>query len=272
MAEAAEFDILAVREVDRLSRNLAKQLIVEEKLRRHGVQVEYALADYPDTPEGRLQKHVRATIAEYEREKIAERIVRGRRLKVKSGHVLVHGRPPFGYRVGDAEGKTTLVVHEAEAEVVRLMFRWYIEGDEESGPLSLGAIADKLEELILPLPSGGKPRWHRTTVHYMLQNETYDGTWHYGKQSKQPGEPIPVEVPAIVSRETWKAAQARRSENGRNAVRNTKREYLLRRRITCGGCGLKVSSASRVTGGKLYKYYRCPAHYGGRHEYTRVCH
>jgi hypothetical protein len=44
--------------------------------------------EYDDTPEGRLQKHIRATVAEYEREKIRERMVRGRNLKVKSGQVL----------------------------------------------------------------------------------------------------------------------------------------------------------------------------------------
>ena len=34
MAQADEFDVLVVREIDRLSRNLAKQLIVEEELRQ----------------------------------------------------------------------------------------------------------------------------------------------------------------------------------------------------------------------------------------------
>jgi DNA invertase Pin-like site-specific DNA recombinase len=72
MAEAKEFDVLIPREIDRLSRNLAKQLIVEEELKRFGVDVEYALGEYPDTLEGRLNKHIRATIAEYEREKVVE--------------------------------------------------------------------------------------------------------------------------------------------------------------------------------------------------------
>ena len=76
MAKAGEYDVLVVRELDRLSRKLAKQLVVEEELNRMGVEVDYVLADYEDTPEGRLNKHIRATIAEYEREKINERMVR----------------------------------------------------------------------------------------------------------------------------------------------------------------------------------------------------
>lgn len=77
MAKAKQFDILVVQEFDRLSRNLAKQLIVEQKLNRAGVTVEYALTQYDDTPEGRLKKHLRSTIAEFEREKIKERMSRG---------------------------------------------------------------------------------------------------------------------------------------------------------------------------------------------------
>jgi len=91
MAERAEFDVLVVRELDRLSRNLAKQLIVEERLRRCGVSIEYVLGEYADNPEGNLMKHVRASVAEYEREKIKERTTRARRLKVKAGNVVAHG-------------------------------------------------------------------------------------------------------------------------------------------------------------------------------------
>ena len=97
MATDGKFDILVVREIDRLSRNLAKQLIVEEELRRTGVQIEYALAEYPDSPEGRLNKHIRATIAEYEREKINERMTRGRRQKARDGNVVMHGHTPYGF-------------------------------------------------------------------------------------------------------------------------------------------------------------------------------
>ena len=78
MASAGEFDTLVVREIDRLSRNLAKQLIVEEELKRAGVEIDYVLGDYPDTPEGNLQKNIKACMAEYERLKIAERNTRGR--------------------------------------------------------------------------------------------------------------------------------------------------------------------------------------------------
>src|ERR1044071_9056876 len=91
LARTRAFDVLVVHEIDRLSRNLAKQLVVEEELSRSGIRIEYVLGEYANTPEGNLMKHVRAVVAEYEREKIKERIERGKRLKVKAGSVMTNG-------------------------------------------------------------------------------------------------------------------------------------------------------------------------------------
>ena len=68
---------------------------------------------------------------------------------------------------------------------------------------------------------------------------------------------ISVEVPAIIDRPIWEAAQARRAENKRNAIRNTKYEYLLGRRLVCK-CGLKIIKATKTNGDRQYRYYRCP--------------
>ena len=62
MAAGSEFDVLVVREMDRLSRALAKQLFVEQELKRSGVTIEYVLGEYPDTPEGGLMKHIKACL------------------------------------------------------------------------------------------------------------------------------------------------------------------------------------------------------------------
>ena len=48
MAQAGDFDVLVVREIDRLSRNLAKQLIVEEELRRAGLVARLEAATLTD--------------------------------------------------------------------------------------------------------------------------------------------------------------------------------------------------------------------------------
>jgi site-specific DNA recombinase len=264
MARAGEFDVFVTRELDRFARSLAKQLVTEGELKRCGVEVEYILGEYPDTPEGRLNKHIRATIAEFEREKITQRMTRGRRLKVKAGHVMMHGRPPLGYQVAEVDGKTVLVICDEEAKIVVLIFTWYTEGDGENGPMSLSTIARKLISMGIPTPADirgymkkrGWGEWVVATVGNILKNETYAGTWCYG------GNPqLAVEVPAIISREVWEKAQERRRTNQEMAKRNTKHEYLVGRRVACAECGSRMAGCPKRNRRKQYLYYRCQSKY-----------
>jgi len=63
LARDGAFEVLVCRELDRLARSLAKQLYIEDELKRSGVRIEYALERYDDSPEGRLMKHVKASVA-----------------------------------------------------------------------------------------------------------------------------------------------------------------------------------------------------------------
>ncbi len=277
MARGSEFDILVVREIDRLSRRLAKQLIVEEELKRHGVQIQYVLGDYPDTPEGSLMKNIRATIAEYEKEKIRERLTRGRRQVVNSGSVLLHGNhPPYGYRLSD--DSKTLVIYEPEARIVRLIFTWYVEGDGDGRRLGLVTIARRLTEMGIPTwcdtygcgPKKSVPgQWSYGTIANILKNETYIGLWHYGRRGKgnklnPRSHWLTIEVPAIISQELWDKVQTQKRCNKEMAKRNAKYNYLVGRRVTCGRCGQKMCGKSYRRKGYVSLYYRCVVSKGKR--------
>ncbi len=268
LAEARAFDVLVVRELDRLSRNLAKQLFVEAELRRGHVQIEYVLGEYPNTPEGNLMKHIRASVAEFERLKIAERTHRGRRQKAAAGHVLTHGNTPLGYELVEQDGRATLQIVEEEARVVRRIFDLYAAGG------SVRAVALQLTGEGVPTPGTRRGRriqprqtgrWASSSLYSILRNETYVGTWHYGKRGVDEDghafwhdvdEWFAVSVPPIVSQELWKQVQERLRVSADRSERSLKYEYLLRRRLWCGLCETKVvghplkGSAS---------YYRCGA-------------
>jgi site-specific DNA recombinase len=270
MASNREFDVLIVRELDRFARDLAKQLVIENEFRKKGVTVEYVLADYDETPEGDLQKHVRAVIAEYEKKKIAERTTRGRFNFVKRGNVLGHGKAPFGYRLVDTDDRRALEIHESEAKTVRLIFNLYVEEG-----MSIRGITKKLSDLRIPTAhdtrGGYKINdygvWHKGSVGRILNMETYAGLWHYGKRrykdgklvSNAPEHRVAVEVPAIIDQETWKAAQERRQANRHSARNRQKYQYLLTGHLTCGDCGLALGGRTVKDKGKLYQYYYCPA-------------
>jgi len=275
MARNGEFDVLVTREMDRFARSLAKQLIIERDFAQNGVQVEYVIGEYDDSPEGQLSKHVRAVIAEYERLKIAERTIRGRQNKVKAGQVIVGGSPPFGYTLTDND---KLEIDPGTARIVCMIFDWYTVGDGERGPMSISEITRKLSAIKLLSPmdrrkNSRKQRapgeWNYSTVHNMLKTQTYIGVWHYGKRKRtedgagrwiknDPKQLIAVAVPAIVSQETWDAVRTRMAYN-RQRLRPKKFHYLLSGRVTCGLCGHKMGGCGTIQRGWLARYYRCPS-------------
>ena len=281
MAKAREFDVLVVREIDRFARSLAKQLIIEQEFRRNHVQIEYVMGEYPDTPEGSLNKNIKAVIAEYERLKINERMVRGRRQKVKAGNIVVHGRPPFGYRLEELDGKSKLIIDEAEAQIVRYIYQLYVYGEDKHGPLSARTIARKLTKMGVPIPAISRrtsTKWSRTTVGRIVNSKTYVGVWFYGKNGAVNGRHIrnpedhwlSVEIPAIVDMDLWEAAQERRKHNIERAIRNVKYSYLMNRRLICGVCGSKMAACGTYDGYKNRLYYRCNVA-RGYEEYERKC-
>jgi site-specific DNA recombinase len=121
-----------------------------------------------------------------ERRDIRERSMRGKRTKVKSGKVIGM-RAPFGYRqVRDIHGKAvTLEIDEKTARIVRLIYRWYVFGDEHGTRLSDRAIALRLFEMKIPDPGElqrgykfgkhDKTVWSHSTIRRILANEVYAG-------------------------------------------------------------------------------------------------
>lgn len=258
LAEQRAIDAVIVHDPDRLARRLALQLVLEDEFRRANVQLLYVNGHYDDSPEGRFMSQIRGAVAEFELAKILERFARGRRGRLKAGHVIVGSQAPFGYTYiprSDAD-RGHLEVNEPEAAIVRQIFRWYVYGDDDGIQHSEYSLASKLSKLGIPSRWDllGKRRarcnygmWAPAAVHKLLANETYAGTWHYGKTnsracrneaySRPRAEWTAVDVPAIVDRDLWQAAQDRMASNVSHSRRNTHHEYLMRRRLTCATCG-----------------------------------
>ena len=84
-------------------------------MQRKMTGLEHAMGAQPD----------RATLAEYDRDLIVEKLKSGRKARVASGKWMGGGNVPYGYRYDKEQG--TLVVVPEEAEKVREVFRLYIE-------------------------------------------------------------------------------------------------------------------------------------------------
>lgn len=278
--------ILIVYDLDRIARKSVHQMILEEELHSFGVTVEYVIGRYDDSDEGRLQKQIRASIAEYEKAKILERSKRGKRGKAQSGFVLVGSRPPYGYKVNSEPHKAWLEIDDDEAKIVRLVFQWYLYGDENELPLSMNAITVKLTELRFPtrgdkfsyVAKKSDPGvWSSPMIRHILRNETYTGTWHYGKtkiisdgkehsrkaKSKRGlGKQVPrsrdewvsVIVPTIITQRDFELAQKKIQKNSKDSIRSAKHEYLMGRRLKCSKCNYSYVGRTRR---EHNTYYYC---------------
>jgi site-specific DNA recombinase len=68
---------------NRLSRNLADLLFLENDFARYGTKLEFITQEMDTSPEGKMFFAIRGAVAQYEREKIKERSMRGLREKVR---------------------------------------------------------------------------------------------------------------------------------------------------------------------------------------------
>ncbi len=274
MAQGGDFDVMVVREIDRLARNRFKQMSVEIQLESCGARVEYVIGQFEESAEGRLLKGLMSEFAEYEREKIKQRTVRGIVRAVNGGNVMARGNnAPYGYDAVTIDGRSALVINEEEATIIRLIFDLY--SNQEA---SLNSILQYLTDRQITKPGklGGRKagssssRWAIATVSGILNNETYTGRWHYRKRKRvktpdgrasllqQPRENwIEIKVPAIVDEATFQAAQKIRERNKREKGKQHKNFYLLGGMLRCGHCGRFASGLTKKRGDLVYKYYRC---------------
>jgi len=246
--ETGQVKTVLVYRVDRLSRDIVDLLTSVRDWLRTGITI-YALDIGQVTSELDIVLVIKGWQGSDERKKIIERTSSGRNGKAKTGKAVGAGTPPYGYSYQDGE----LTINESQAQIVRMIFDWYVNGDENGKIMSLLGIAKRLTQMVIPTPSEAKGwnkkrkkscTWDMSAVYWIITSETYCGILHYGKYigangrgGKRPkDEHIAIEVPGIVSREVWELAQERRAYNSRIAKRRTKREYLLRGIIFCG-CG-----------------------------------
>lgn len=277
-AEAGVVETVWCLTPDRLARSYAYQMLVLDELARLGCKVHFTDApEIADDPQARLLVQMQGVIAEYERAKIAERHRRGKLYRVRSGEAIFW-KVPYGYRrvPRTAEGPARLEIYEPEAEIVRGIFDDYVAGGS-----SVRAIARRLYEDSVPTPSAKRDVWATSTLSGLIRNRTYMGSaeWFrhetiapprpghsHGRQQLRPKEDwIRVPVPAIISEETFEAAQRVKRDNSVfSPRRTTPGTWLLRGLVVCGKCGVRANpqqqSSNADNGTRKNRYYNCSNH------------
>ena len=244
---ARKVDIIVVYKVDRLTRSLADFAKLVELFDSHGVSFVSVTQQFNTTTSmGRLTLNVLLSFAQFEREVTSERI-RDKIAASKRKGLWVGGMVPLGYKVKNRK----VVVIKSEAEIVRVIFKRYLE----LGSLNLlmqdlrqRKIRTKVRILSTGRTVGGNPLT-RGPLGHLLRNRFYIGEVAFK------GEILPGEQPPILDRKLFESVQRKLDEQRTNhSTIRTNSESLLMGRIF-DDRGNRMTPSQVHKKGKRYRYY-----------------
>ena len=132
-AREGRIDIVLVYDPDRLSRKLFHQMILAEEFEKQGIKLEFVTQEMGTSPEDRMFFNMRGLVAEYEREKIRERTIRGSREKARQGKVVNASSVAYGYRYN--KEKATLEEDPEKAPIIRMIFHAFADENLSSAKI-----------------------------------------------------------------------------------------------------------------------------------------
>ncbi len=159
---------------------------------------------------------------------------------------------PYGYeryKLKKEKGWSLRIIPE-QAAVVRMIFDWYLHGLKD-GKAGYGRIADELNRLGIPAPSGAA--WTQYSTQNIIRNPVYAGYIKngYRRQVKQfvDGKMVrtrpvnhdcklyPGRHEAIITQETWEAVSLRmKSRHADSSTRNRPQQNPLAGLVYCSCC------------------------------------
>jgi len=253
--DAGLIDVVVVYKIDRLSRSLLDfvnllQVFEQKNVAFVSVTQQFNTAN----PMGRLVLNILICFAQFERENIAERI-RDKMAASRRRGKWVGGSPPLGYDIDFTAKK--LVINEAEAKTVRWIFQRFQQlrsGSAVTKELRERGFTTKCWTSKTGRKHTGQA-FDRGTLYKILNQRTYIGEVSYQ------GANYPGEHAAILSREIWDQVQELLAENhiSRGNRNRSVVPGFLKGVARCGHCSssLTMSYTRKVTGGPMYRYYRC---------------
>jgi site-specific DNA recombinase len=245
-----------VTKLDRMSRRLLDLLKLIDLFQDHGVSfISISESFDTNTPSGRLTLQVLGAVAEFERERIRERVFENMLHAAGNGKWLTQS--PYGYSLEDKE----LVINEAEAKVVHDIYDMYLEKG-----MGFYTIAKHLNKE--GISSKQNKEWSIRSIKLLLTNPVYKGTlvWNRMDSSKKKRvvkdeeEWVVMEdcLPVIIEPSIWERVQQRMSQKP-IAPRAKSSPHLLGGMIKCGNCGSGMSIGWSGSTNNRYRVYRCSA-------------
>lgn len=163
---SGEIDMIITKSISRFARNTLDCLKYIRKLKEYNVPVYFEKENINTMDsKGEVLLTIMASLAQQESESISKNVKMGIQYRYQKGEVRVNHNRFLGY-TKDADGK--LIIQSDEAEVVKRIFKEYLEGKSLNG-IAKGLMADDI------LTAANNPIWRGETIRKILSNEKYIG-------------------------------------------------------------------------------------------------
>lgn len=270
-AKAKKFELIITYKLDRFSRKLKDLLNLVDELDGYGVAYKSATEPFDTTTSaGKLMFQQLGSFAEFERNRIKERVFPGMIKGVQQGNWQGARYAPYGYRY--VKEKKLLEVIPEEADIVKLIYTMYLANK------TTGDITEYLYIKGYKTRSEGK--FNSKLVCDILKNQIYLGKLVWNKchyDTKQTtitrkgyryvrNEPSKVIVAqgrheAIICQEDFDLVQAKLRRNRRGALhRRNVNDYPLTGILYCARCGNRYQGTSSLSNHRTKKrkrWYKC---------------
>lgn len=162
---AGNIDMIITKSISRFARNTLDCLKYIRQLKEKNIPV-YFEKESINTMDakGEVLITIMASLAQQESQSLSQNVKLGLQFRYQNGQVQVNHNRFLGY-TKDAEGH--LVIDPVQAEVVKRIYREYLEG------YSMDKIAGLERDGILT--GARKTKWHTSTINKILCNEKYIG-------------------------------------------------------------------------------------------------
>lgn len=267
-----KIDMILTKSVSRFARNTVDSLLTIRKLKEKNVAVVFEKEGVNTLDgTGEILITILSSLAQEESRNISENTRWGVVRRFENGKMIVNHNKFMGYTKNESGD---LVIVPEEAEIVRLIFRLYLEG------YSAKKISQYLEENGIKTATG-QDKWYDSVIFKMLRNEKYMGdallqkTYTVDFMTKKkvinkgivPQYYVEDDHEPIIPKELFYRVQeelARRASMNKSSVtckKNQKSkfssEYALTGLLLCGDCGQEYRRVTWSRNGKKKIVWRC---------------
>lgn len=161
-----KIDMVITKSISRFARNTLDCLKYICQLKDRNIPVFFEKENINTLDaKGEVLLTIMASLAQQESQSLSQNVKLGLQFRYQRGEVQVNHNRFLGY-TKDENGR--LVIDPEQAEIVRRIFREYLDG-YSSDKIAAGLERDGI------LTGAGNPRWHTSTIAKILRNEKYMG-------------------------------------------------------------------------------------------------